>query len=362
MSSLKELEEIVLNEIQKGAFPGCNYGIVFKDKFYVNSLGNKAIIPTVEKNSIDTLYDMASCSKVIATTSCILKLLEEGRLRLHTKVSTILPRFRHLDTTIFDLITHTSGLREDVAGTHDIKSCSEAMDKIYSEELIYAPHSKILYSDTGFVLLGKIVEAITNMSLDEYAYKVVFNPCEMIDTCYNPQDINRCAPTELRVDNVYNGIVRGHVHDEQAYGMGGVAGHAGVFSTVSDCCHFIQMTLNKGVYNNTKVFSEESIDLLYKPLVKETTGVNILGTIRGVGWMFPGDYPSCGDFCSSETILHTGFTGTNIFIDRINEIGFVMLSNRVHPTRKNTLHIESRPLIANYIMTHKEALKGEINE
>jgi CubicO group peptidase (beta-lactamase class C family) len=358
--ALETLKELVNSWVDAKAFPGCNVGVVLKDKYVVFSCGNKADLPTPEKNDISTLYDMASCSKVISTTSCVLKLLEEGHLRLGTKVQSILPLYRHPDTTVFDLLTHTAGLRGDVPNTRLILTKEEAWEKIYAEELFYEPHTKIEYSDTGFILLGKIVETLTGMSLDEFAKKTVFIPCDMQDSTYNPKDSLRCAPTEYRNDPLFEGIVRGHVHDEMAYVLGGVAGHAGLFSTVKDCCHFIQMILNEGEYEKKRVFTKRSIDLLYTPQVEVKTGCLKKDTIRGIGWLFPGLSSSAGDFVSDETILHTGFTGTNVFIDRKNEIGFVLLSNRVHPTRKNLLHMEARPRIANYIMTHLDEIKEEI--
>lgn len=353
MNALQGLNNLIEECIKEGCFPGANYCLVIKDKTYYGSLGNKANIPSEETNNIDTLYDMASVSKVLSTTSCILKLLEEGKIRLYAKVSNYLPRFKHTNVTIFDLLTHTSGMREGISNCTTAKDKEEVLERLYSYDLLYPTSTKISYSDLNYVMLGEIIELLSGMPLDEYARKVLFEPLEMIDTCYNPTDKQRCAPTEIRDDATYRGLVRGDVHDETAYAMGGVAGHAGVFSTVKDMSHFIQMVLNKGMYNGKKIFSEATIDRLFVPQVSTHHDLVNNYDRRGIGWIVNSQCSSAGDLTSyDDTILHTGFTGTNVWIDRKNQVGFSMLTNRVHPTRKNIKHIDARPRIANYIMAH----------
>ena len=352
MKDIQGLNKILENACLEGIFPGCNYVLCTENEIYKESFGYKALIPNKEKNTIDTLYDMASCSKVISTTSCILKLMEQGKLRLFDQVKSYLPRFRHENVVIWDLITHTSGLPAGVGGVTKLKSREEALDKIYSLQLVYEKNTKILYSDIGFVLLGLIVEEVSKMTLNDFSHEYIFKPLKMDDTGYLPVDVNRCAPTEMRNDDIVKGMVRGHVHDELAYILGGVAGHAGLFSTVTDISHFIQMILNDGVYEGVRIFSKATIDLLFTPQVEEKRGVCKLVNTRGIGWIVQGDYCSAGDLASKETILHTGFTGTNVFIDRINKVGFSLLSNRVHPTRANTKIIPFRGRLGNYIISH----------
>jgi len=201
------------------------------------------------------------------------------------------------------------------------------------------------------------VESISGLSLDEFARLHVFEPLGMVDTCYNPLDKNRCAPTELRQDNIYQGYVRGHVHDEKAYILGGVAGHAGVFSTVADLAHFMGMILNEGKYQGKVILSKPTIDLLFRKQVEVATGVSLDSDARGLGWIVRGNFCSAGDLVSDQTILHTGFTGTNIFIDRKNRIAFCMLSNRVHPTRDNVKLIPFRAKVGNFILSHFQGVK-----
>lgn len=349
---IQGLNELLNDAINDSAFPGVNYCVVTDEEMYFNSLGKKALFPAEEENDIDTLYDMASCSKVVSTTSCIFKLLEQGKLRLYDTVKLYLDRFDYPDVTIWDLMTHSSGLPSGISGSSKLKSREEALDRIFGARMIYEKNSKILYSDIGFILLGLIVEKISKMNLSDFAKKYIFDPLEMTSTGYNPLDVVRCAPTEKRNDEIVKGIVRGKVHDEMAYILGGVAGHAGLFSSVKDLSHFIKMILNDGVYNGKQIFSKATIDLMFTPQVRVAKGVSLDLNQRGLGWIVRGDYCSAGDLASEQTILHTGFTGTNIFIDRINRVGFAMLTNRVHPTRANVKIIPLRGRIGNYVIAN----------
>lgn len=359
MDFIKDLEQLIEEDIKQGAFPGANYALVLKDKVYLGSLGNKRLIPYIEKNSLDTIYDMASLTKVVATTSCIMKLLEKGQIRLFSKVSTYLEDFRYPNMTIWHLMTHTSGLPEGLKGVTNYRSEEEVMKAIYQTDTIDEPATHIRYSDLNFILLGKIVEKITKMRLNEFAKTYIFDPLEMKDTRFLPTDIQRCAPTEERHDVILDGVVCGHVHDETAYLLHGVSGNAGLFSTVSDIAHFMQMILNDGMYQNKRIFEKITIDRLFKVEVEEANGVMKADNVRGLGWMVAGSAGPNGELTSPKTIHHTGFTGTSIWIDKENEIGFCLLSNRVHPTRKNTLHIDARAKLANFIMSHYQYLRKE---
>lgn len=353
MNAQMGLNNLIQDFIDSGTFPGANYVLVIGEKTYFGSLGKKAVFPEEEENSIDTLYDMASVSKVISTTTCVLKLMEEGKIRLFGEVSSYLPRFKHSNITIFNLMTHTSGMREGIADCTTAKNKEEVLDRLYSYDLKYPVGEKIIYSDLNYIMLGEIIEQITGKKLNEYADEVIFKPLEMFDTGYNPQERKRCAPTEERNDATYRGIVRGDVHDETAYACGGVAGHAGLFSTVKDIEHFIKMILNKGCYNGKKILAKTTVERLFEVQVSEQNNLIKHYNRRGLGWIVNSQWSSAGDFTSYDnTILHTGFTGTNVWIDRQNKVGFCMLTNRVHPTRKNIKIMDARPKIANYIMAH----------
>ena len=344
------LEECVSN----GAFPGATYAVVTPNNVTLDFVGKRELYPNVVENSLDTIYDMASLTKVVSTTTLAMILLEQGKLRLGDKVKDFLPRFRYDNVTIWNLMTHTAGLKEGVGGRKDNISKEELINKIYNMEQIYTPGTKIIYSDCGFILLGFIIEAITKKPLNIVAKELLFDPLEMYDTGYLPKDKERCAATEYRDDLSFKGYCKGFVHDETAGALEGVAGHAGLFSTASDMVHFIQMFLNDGVYKGKRILSKATIDMLYRVQVKEYAGLEMFPKGRHIGWQALEVGSSAGDLVSPNTILHTGFTGTNLWIDRTNKIGFVMLSNRVHPTRNNSLHLHARATSANIVMSHLE--------
>jgi CubicO group peptidase (beta-lactamase class C family) len=350
--NIEGLNNLIQAAIDDGAFPGATYALVTPEGTFLGNLGNISLEPVKEPNALDTIYDMASVSKVVSTTTCLLQLIEQGKVRLYEKLATYVSEFLWKDVTIWDLMTHTSGLPADVIRAKEILSKEELWQRILLDHLIYPKNSKIVYSDLGYILLGRVVENVSGLTLDEYAKKFVFEPLMMKDTGYNPKDKMRCAPTEARNDKVYQGMMRGNVHDEKSYIMGGIAGHAGLFSTSEDLSHFIKMILNRGVYDGTRVLSGPTVDLLFKPQVEEITGISLDTDKRGLGWIVKGSFSSAGDLASDETILHTGFTGTNIWIDRKNQIGFCLLTNRVHPTRENLKIIDVRVRVGNYIIAN----------
>lgn len=349
---IEKINELIDEAIKDGAFPGANYCLVAGGKVYTGCLGNRSLYPEKEPNSPDTLYDLASVTKVVCTTTAVMLLLESGRIRLYDPVANYLPEFRHKNILIWDLLTHSSGLPADIPRAARLKSREEILDKIWMFDPVYEKNAKIVYSDIGFILLGLTVEAASGMALDVFARENIFKPLEMNDTGYNPRDKARCAPTEERRDEIYDGYLRGDVHDEKAYILSGVAGHAGLFSTAADLVHFIEMILNGGVFRGRRFLSEPTVDLLFRPQVEMKTGVSLDCNRRGLGWILQGSYPSAGDLASPETIMHTGFTGTNIFIDKTNNVGFALLTNRVHPTRANLKIIPFRSKLGNYIISH----------
>ena len=344
---IEGLNTLIVEAIKEGVMPGANYALIANNKKHFGSFGNKALFPNVEVNDIDTLYDMASLSKVISTTTCIMLLMERGKIRLNDPVSLYVPEFKHKNIMIWDLMTHSSGLPSDVSRSL-YSNETELIDYIMNVDLKYEKNTKIVYSDLGYILLGFVVERISGVKLDEFARQNIFIPLEMFDSGYNPRDIKRCAPTEDRKDF----IDRGYVHDEKAHTLNGVAGHAGLFSTVKDVSNFMEMILNDGVFNGKKFLSKQTIDLLYTVQVEESNGVSKCLSRRGLGWILKGDWPSSGDLVSPNTIMHTGFTGTNVFIDRDNKVAFCLLANRVHPTRDNTLIISFRAKVGNYIISN----------
>ena len=355
MNAKQRLQEIIEEGVQIGAFPGCTYAVVNKDKAYISYAGYKELYPNKIKNSVDTIYDMASLTKVISTTTSIMQLVEDGKIRIYDPVKRYLPFFKYDNINLWHLLTHTSGLPEGISGPKDKMNKDDVWEKIKNVDINFEPGTKICYSDINFIILGKIVEIVSKEDLNVYVKNHVFDPLEMYDTGYLPQDINRVAATEERHDASYDGYVKGKVHDETSFALGGVAGHAGLFSTVTDMTHFIKMILNDGIYNGKRILAKNTIDNLYKIQVATYEGLSNTPTLaRCLGWQAKERASSAGDLISTNTILHTGFTGTNVWIDRDNKIGFVLLSNRVHPTRNNNLHMRLRAIAANYVISHKE--------
>lgn len=354
---LLDIDELLNKAVADGAFPGATYAVVTKDKAYFGCVGNKENFPKAIKNDLDTIYDMASLTKVTSTTPAILRLLDEGKIRLYDPVKYYLPRFKHDNITLWNLLTHTSGLPEGIYGRKDNLSPSEVWDKIYEVDLLFKPGERIVYSDINFILLGEIVKIVSGMPLDEYAAKYVFGPLKMKDTGFNPLDKERCAATEYRDDLSYHGYVKGYVHDETSFALGGVSGHAGLFSTVKDMSRYLRMYLNDGQLDGERILSKTMIELVYKVQVQEFEGLNKTPVrARYLGFQAKETNSNGGDLISEKTILHTGFTGTNLFIDKEHGIGFVMLTNRVHPTRQNSKHLRVRACVANLLMSRYEEL------
>lgn len=346
------LEKCMKSEIENQAFPGISYAIVTDKSEIFGFLGEKVWYPEKERLTDDTIYDIASLSKVVATTTSVLILLERGKLRLVDPVTKFLKDFNHDKIRIHHLLTHTSGLPADLIKAATLKDRDEVVSKVMNQQLINPIGEKIVYSDIGYILLGLIIEAITHMSLADFAEKNIFNPLQMINTGYNPKNIESCAPTELRQDGIYNGYLKGKVHDEKAFALRGVAGHAGLFSTTKDLANFIRMILNNGIYKNQQILSKVTIDCLFKPYATVENSLFQYPYHRSLGWELSSFGYSCGDLVSDETIFHTGYTGTNIVIDRKNNVGMVFLTNHVHPHRGKSALFSARPRFSNISMSH----------
>ena len=339
-----------LNHLVKlGFFPGCNCCIINNNIIKPFSVGNKSVIPNIEKNNINTIYDIASLTKVVVTNTIITKLVQEDKINLNDKVIKYLPKFKYDNITIMHLLTHTSGLVSDV-NWNNIKTKEDLINYLYDKKLCCETGKSIIYSDIGFIFLGFIIEKIYNKSLDVVAKEEVFRPLHMNNTCFNPKDIN-CASTEM----VDNKILKGIVHDEKARIMNGVCGSAGVFSNILDLTKFVEMILNDGIVDGKVFIKKEYIDLWFEIMVSNSE-VN-----RGMGFAISnGTHPSSK--LSGETIYHYGFTGTSLVIDRKNKFGFVFLSNRVHPTRDNKLLSENRNKILDDIIDMENIIQKQLSK
>ncbi|NMB06918.1 MAG: beta-lactamase family protein [Tissierellia bacterium] len=336
---VKYLEEYLEKLCKNQVFPGACFGIVTPEESYYNYLGNAQITPDIEKVKEDTIYDLASLTKVVATTTAIMILIEKGYFTLDTFVSDLLPRYQNRGVKVKHLLTHTSGHDADI----DCKKMNkeELVNAIYNSKIdVNRFEREVLYSDIGYIVLGYIVEEITG-SLEKFVQENVFEPLNMKETFYNPDEkyINRCATTEYC--NMRERMIKGIVHDEKSYVLGGVAGHAGLFSTVGDLSKFIKMYLNDGIYDGKQILNKQTIDVMAKCHTKG------LDSERGLGWIVKGENNVLCDIASDKTIYHSGFTGTSIIIDLEYKKGFVLLTNRVHPSRENNKLVNLRRNIAN---------------
>jgi CubicO group peptidase (beta-lactamase class C family) len=346
--SLNEIKEMLLEGVLKKHFPGAHFAIVYKNQDpLIDYVGYKQIYPEFIECQGDEIYDVASLTKVVSTTTIIMKLIEDKKLTLDTKVSEILNWFTHKEISIYDLLTHTSGLPADIPRANTLKDRNDVVSKIRETKLKEEKGKYVIYSDIGFILLGLAIEKITNKSLNDCGQEMIFKPLNMKDTSYFP-NIKRTAPTEYREDDVYHGLLQGKVHDEKAFALGG-AGHAGLFSTVKDLSIFI-----KAILENQFVLKSQTLDMLFE-VREQKPSLNGTSLKRALGWDKPTEGSSSSELSDFEqTILHTGFTGCNMFIDRKNGIGFVLLSNAVHPKRELNKIIGYRKLIAQKIYECRE--------
>ncbi len=330
------LNELMNEAVSDSAFPG---GVLLAVKdgqiFINNAFGHHTYGQQNPVNS-GNIFDIASITKVVATTAAIMKLYDEGKLTLDDSVGKYINEFvgykfedvgERKMVTIRHLLTHTAGLPPfelfyEIEG--DIEDRYRA---IYSVKLAAKPGEKYVYSDIGFMLLGKIVEKISGQKLDEYVNANIFEPLGMTDTFFNPEmiKVKRIVPTEYSESE--KGFIKGHVHDENACSVGGVSGHAGLFSTAQDLAIFSQMMLNGGIYGDVRIFDPETVEL-FTTISDQQIGDHYLG------WGKPTGQASGGVYLSDNSYGHTGFTGTSLWIDPDNNVIVILLTNAVHPHRE----------------------------
>ena len=327
------LDSIMKVGIAEGAAPGGSlivgrYGNVV----HRNGYGRLDTLSTSAAVDANSIYDLASLTKVIATTTAAMMLEEQGLLDLDRTVASYIPEFNAPDKatiTVRHLITHQGGLEAFAALYRDTKGLQEYLVKINSRPVRSAPGTSMVYSDWDLILLQAIVERLSGTTLDRFTMDRIFAPLGMKSTMYNPDSAtywHRIAPTEI--DSVRGGLVVGKVHDENAHAIGGVAGHAGLFSTANDLAIFAQMMLNGGEYAGTRILKPATIARWTAPQGRISS--------RALGWDTPSKGSSSGRFFSSRSFGHTGFTGTSIWVDPERSLFVILLTNRVNPTRNST--------------------------
>ncbi len=290
--------------------------------------GNRSETPTVEPMTLDTVFDCASLTKVVSTTSCLMKLFEQGKYRLSDKVTDYIPEFQNgkSDVTLRNLMTHFSGLRPDVPLYPDWTGYETGIHLACTDPPQGPPGVQHVYSDINFELLGELIHRSTGQTLADYARKEIFLPIGMKDTMYNPPSsmVPRIAPTEKWEKT--GEMLRGIVHDPTARNMGGIAGHAGMFSTGDDLAKFCQMMLNMGNLGSKRLFSPATVQKFTEPQTPADQPI-----LRGFGWDIDSPYSgNRGDLFPIGSYGHTGFTGTSIWIDPSSQTFVILLTNAVH--------------------------------
>ncbi len=329
---LAHLDEIIEAEVAKKQLPGAVVIVGRKGKVvWRRAYGNRALEPAPEPMTVDTIFDLASLTKVVATATSMMILVERGLVRLGDPVSRYIPEFGESgkkNITVEQLLTHRSGLIAD----NDVKDYEqgpeEAMRNIWKLAPLAEAGSKFIYSDVNYIVLAELVKRVSGKPVDQFASENIFRPLGMKDTGYKPDAslTPRIAPTEKRGEK----WMRGEVHDPRAYLLGGVAGHAGLFSTADDLAIYCQMILNRGEFQGARVLSPMGVARMTE--ARPTGGNAVDGAARGIGWdIFTGYSANRGDLFPVGSFGHTGFTGTGLWIDPSSETFVVFLSNRVHP-------------------------------
>ncbi len=328
---LANIDRVIERGIKAGGYPGAAV-VVGRKGAAVWEKGFGRLGWTEESGGVvpaRTIYDLASLTKVIGTTTAVMILFDEGKLQLDDQISKFIPEFSgggKESVTIRMLLAHRSGLPAGRDLWRIAHSPEEARAAVISTPLFATPGQYFEYSDLGADMLGFAVEVVTGEKLDTFLHRRVFEPLGMSDTQFRPDASlrGRIAPTELTPPRGYP--VRGEVHDENAYALGGVAGHAGLFSTVSDLSMFAQMMLNGGTYNGTRIVADSTVRLF----TKRVPGIR--GS-RALGWDTCDGSHGCGTYLGSDAYGHTGYTGTSLWIDPEREMFVILLTNRVHAAK-----------------------------
>jgi CubicO group peptidase (beta-lactamase class C family) len=352
-TALGQIDSIMTRAVRDSAFPGGVVTVVRNGVIaYARAFGHLEYSAGSPEANSATLYDIASLTKVFATTSSVMRLYDEGKIALDDPVSKYIPEFANHGKekiTLRNLLVHNGGLPPFKRLFLTCKSPKEALDSVYQTETVYAPGDSTLYSDFDFILLGKIVERVSGASLDRYADSVFFRPLGMTRTMYRPAKElwDNCAPTEY--DSLYRKkLIRGIVHDENADVLGGVSGHAGLFSTAGDMAVLMQMLLNGGSYGNRRYLDPATVQMFTSRQDPKSS--------RALGWdtRSATGYTSAGSLMGERAFGHTGFTGTSVWADPDKKIFVILLTNRVYPTRNNSKIMQIRPAVADAAMRSLE--------
>jgi CubicO group peptidase (beta-lactamase class C family) len=327
------LDNVVEQAIEEDQIPGAVLLVAHNRRIvHRKAYGYRSLVPRRELMTVDTIFDAASLTKVVATTPALMKLFEEGKLRLNDRVTQYLPEFRGGKSriTVRNLLTHFSGLRPDLDLKPVWSGYRTGIDKALVDEPVAPPGVRFTYSDINFILLGEIVQKLSGTTLPEYVRVNIFEPLGMKDTMFQPPPRlrRRIAPTGL--DRRKRRPLRGIVHDPTSRYMGGVAGHAGIFTTAEDLSRFAEMMLSLGRRGDVRIFSPLTVRKFTTPQSPPDQPV-----LRGLGWDIDSPYSgNRGGLFPVGSYGHTGFTGTSLWIDPSTQSYVILLTNSVHPRRR----------------------------
>lgn len=333
-AKIAAIDAAVTNAIAQKKLPGGVVWLEHNGVGYAKAFGNRAVEPALEAMTEDTIFDAASLTKVVATTPAIMLLLERGKLKLDQSVRTYLPEMSGAGAeaiTVRHLLTHTSGLRAGLSLKPAWSGYEAGIKLACSEAPQNKPGTYFRYSDINFILLGELARRGSGMSLDQFAAKEVFGPLGMTNTGYLPPEEwrGRIAPTTKSDDGFYRGVV----HDPTARAMGGVAGHAGLFTTTADLARYARMLLQEGTLDGVRILKPETVRLMTS--VQSPLSVD---SRRGLGWDIDSPYAGPrGDIFPIGSYGHTGWTGGSIWVDPFSRTFLLFMSNRNHPTEEGTV-------------------------
>jgi CubicO group peptidase (beta-lactamase class C family) len=352
---LKYIDTVVIKDISNKKTPGAVVLIGGRDKiFYKKAFGNSSLVPEVKAMKTETIFDIASITKPVATATSVMILVERGELSLEDEVRKYIPEFipftdennKENHAKIYHLLTHTSGLpdytnADSIKSKYGFPSPEGAIETIMNLRKLNPPGIKFRYSCLGFITLAEIIKRVTGQTVAKFSEKEIFKPLGMKNTFFNPSEEikKQCAPTEMR-----EGVMTcGFVHDPLAAVQGGISGNAGLFSTAEDIAIFAQMMLNKGEYKGIRILGAKTVELMTSIYPK----VEFAG--RGLGWDVNSAYMGQrGDIFEIGSYGHTGFTGTSILISPGEGLYLIILTNRVHPDGKGDV-LPMRRAIANIV-------------
>ncbi len=324
------VDQAALDAVSAGEIPGAVILVGHGDRIlYRKAFGSKSLVPAPEPMTADTVFDVASLTKVVATAPAILLLTEQGRLALDAPLGKYLKEFggrAYREVTIQRVLTHTAGLPE----LPPVETVREGFPRVAQAlagvGLQHPPGAAFHYSDTGFILLGELVRRVSGEPLDRFVGRRLFEPLGMRDSTFNPDARlrPRIAPTEV----IESGVLRGRVHDGNARLLGGVAGHAGLFSTADDLARFCRMLVSGGRFQGKQILKRATIQMMLSP---HAAGDGL----RGLGWDMSSPFSGAlGPFFPQGSVGHTGFTGTALWVDPASKSYLIILTNRVHPYGK----------------------------